>query len=471
VTLLREKAHPRKLARWTADRARHAIRAAAQHALSFWVRCDDTLRRNPPLPPGSLSIRCMREAVTDDRYYMGLLRRHGPIFKLFWGTGHVKSCVVGFPLGRRMLNEHRGALRLVNMQDITPLVPNEYLRSMDPAIHPKYRRIFLGGFHDDLVAPSESALRAMVRRELAELLQKDDSASQGRRLYLALDAIAIKMLQLTMLGVPPDSALASSLQAEYRRLGPGGVVERVGREQIAPFHAIRAAIDSQCRSVERDPQSPVADSVLRRLVERTPADIDETVLGNLVYMVERGRHDLRGLLRWILWYLSRHPDIVSELRTLSGMDAGARLAQACVQETLRLDQAEALNRKVLRSFEFEGFRFPKDSWVSIMMRESHRDPRHFADPEAFRPQRFLEQSYAAMEYAPFGIDEHQCVGASLVTRFCTLYVEELVNNFTWDVADDGPRQYDLHWGPSLDFAIDIGTRSPAASASAATPPA
>ena len=162
-----KKATPRKIARWLYDRARHAIRAGAVHASRLHMRGDDALRRDPPLPPGSLAARCLRDAVTDDRYYMKQLRRHGPIFKLFWGSGCVKICIEGFERGRRVLNQHRGKLRLENVQTIELLVPEEYLRSMRPEIHPHYRRVFLAAFRADLVDPSEARLRGLMRRSLA----------------------------------------------------------------------------------------------------------------------------------------------------------------------------------------------------------------------------------------------------------------------------------------------------------------
>lgn len=455
------KAAPRRIARWIGDRARRAIARGGWHALRLQMQWYDALKRHPPLPPGSLDACALHAAVTDDRHYLKLFRRHGPIFKLFWGSGRVKICVVGLPLARRILNDHRGALRLVNLQDITPVVPAEYLRSMSPDIHPKYRRIFLRAFHADLVAPSERALRDLLHSELAGLSRPGvQGLPPARRLYATLDTLAIRSLLLTMLGVAPESESAANLEALYRRLGPNGYVVRVGTEQVAAYRLIRGVLDELRRGIERDPRN-AADSVLRRLLDTTPSVLDETIFGNLVYMVERGRHDLRGLLRWILKYLSDHPAVVEELRASLTRPGGAsRLAAACVYETLRLDQAEYLNRKIVRSFSFEGFHFPKDHWVAILTRESHQNAEVFAEPAAFCPHRFLERGYSNDEYAPFGIDEHQCIGASFVVRFSALFIEELVAGFTWSVAADGRRRFGLHWEPAAEFAVALEPRNP-----------
>ncbi len=202
----------------------------------------------------------------------------------------------------------------------------------------------------------------------------------------------------------------------------------------------------------------LGDGIFARLMQGGAAtDIDETVIGNAIYMVERGHHDLRDLLRWVLKYLGDHPSLIEELRAgFAEPVSGSKLAEACVLETLRLDQAELLKRKAFESFTFEGFHVPRNSWVAILMRESHRDSATFPEPDAFRPHRFLSRTYSDDEYAPFGIDEHQCIGASLVKRMGTMFVEELVKGFDWSVASDGSRRMGhFHWEPSPSFAIDI----------------
>lgn len=448
----------RKIGQWGADRARNTIRAGGWHASRWRMQLQDLLRRSVPLPPGSLAARQRHKALEDDRFYLKQAARHGPIFKLFWGSGQLKTCVVGLSLGRRLLKQHRGLLRLVNVTDITSLVPAEYLRSMSPESHQKYRRVFQHAFRGDLVAPVETDLRDLLRRELMRLAEPAMPVEPpARRLYSTLDTIATKSLLLTMLGVMPDSSTATALEEWYGQLGPEGRVAQVGPAQKSAFAAIHGTVARLLQSIDSEPRATIRDCALKRLMNAGSPAVDETVIGNAIYMVERGRHDLRDLLRWILKYLSDDPAPLAEIRTGLRNTAGtSRLAEACVLETLRLDQAEQLNRKALRPFVFGGFHFPAGSWVSVLLRESHRDAETFPQPDAFRPHRFLERSYSTDEYAPFGIDEHQCIGASLVVRLGTLFVEELARRFTWTVSADGARQHGaLHWEPSPDFAIDL----------------
>ena len=416
----------------------------------------DATGRPRKMPPGSLAASCLREATSDDRFYLRALKRYGPLFKLFWGSGDLKVCVVGFPLGHRLINRCRASLHPVST-DITQLVPADYLRAMDPKIHPHYRHLFMGALRDDLISASEPVLRDIIRQELKGLASgAEGEHSPPDQLDLALNRIATRILLKVVLGVRPESAIAEKLEALYQRLGPNGYIADVGPEQLAAFPEIRALVLQILQSVNDD--SSFSDGILRRLARMGSGDkVDDTIIGNAIYMVERGRHDLRDLLRWMLKYLSDNPAVVAEVRaSLAQTGADPRLAEACVMETLRLDQAEVINRKATQSFEFDGYHIPKGSWVSILMREPHRDPANFAEPERFRPQRFLERSYSADQYAPFGIDEHQCIGRFLVTRVGAIFVEEFVGGYSWTVAGDGPRHYGhFHWRPSLLFAIDL----------------
>jgi len=381
------------------------------------------------MPPGSLAACCFREATRDDRFYLRALDRYGPLFKLFWGSGDLKVCVVGFPLGRRLLSRCRAWLHPVST-DITQVVPAEYLRAMDPKIHPHYRHLFMGAFRDDLVSASEPVIRDIIRRELDGLACKAEAEhSPPDQLDLALNRIATRILLLVVLGGQPETAITAKLEALYQRLGPHGYVANIGSEQLAAFAEIQALVLQILQSVS---DSSLSDGVLRRLARMESADkVDDTIIGNVIYMAERGRHDLRDLLRWVLKYLSDNPAVVAEVRASLGRPgADPRLAEACVLETLRLDQAEVINRKAMQAFEFDGYHIPKGSWISILMREPHRDPANFAEPERFRPQRFLERSYSADQYAPFGIDEHQCIARFLVSRVGTIFVEELVGGYS-----------------------------------------
>ena len=454
-------ADARKIRQWARDRLRDAGTRAAWHAARLRWLTYEAFPVRGRLPPGSLAITAARQFFRDDHLQLKLFALHGPIFKLFWTSGDLKICVVGLQYARELLNRHRSCLRVVS-GDLTSLVPGDYLRVMNPEIHPRYRSVFVSALRSDLVAGQEAKVRWIVRTELDALAATSDAHEMlAQRLHDALDRISIRVLSLIVLGIDPNAAVFPALEAGYRRLGPDGHVAPIGPEQRAAYHAIRAVVLQIIAAVRRGDDEACADSVLLRLARNSTQEIDETIVGNAIYMVERGRHDVRDLLRWVVKHLSDHPAVVAELRAACATpDGGGPLSEACLLETLRLEQAELLLRKATAPFMLDGYYVPKGSWVCALLRESHRNPACFPEPDRYRPQRFLERTYTLNEYAPFGFGEHQCIGRTLNVRAGAVFVEELATRYDWTVAADGPRVFGpFHWKPSPAFAIDLRRRA------------
>ena len=211
---------------------------------------------------------------------------------------------------------------------------------------------------------------------------------------------------------------------------------------------------------------PATASFLAEILRRDPNTAeDDTVLLNLVYVVQVARVDMTGLLMWILKKMSDNREIVDELRDISSkqseasQSAASELAAAIVKETLRLDQSEYLYRKVQDEIRFRGFVIPQGWLVRICIREGHRDPALFPDPERFDPHRFLENEFTVKAYSPLGLLGHSCLGAMLVDRVGRTFAGVLATEFDWSVISDGPREFGAaHWTTSARFRIGLQRR-------------
>ena len=411
------------------------------------------------LPPGSLGPAGIAR-LSDEGFYRRKLKRHGPVFKVLWNQ-NLAICIVGFERARRLFALHAQLLFPVHI-DIRSFVPFGFLRTMGPEQHPHYRGLFLNALRAESTSPWEPAIRDAIRGELQTLAAAAarEPAHAVAALMPCLDRVATRALLIPFFGLTPADADFLALEAGYQRLGPTGFVYPIGPPQIEAFGQLRVLVWRIVESLTTHPRTSSAQGLLARLLAQGNGSMDETVVGNLIYMIEIGRYDVRSLLRWILKYLSDHSDVLEELRAKPvGTGDFANLAEACVLETLRLDQAEALHRVAHEEFVFEGYRVPKGCAVRVLMRETHQNPDVFAEPSRFNPCRWVGKTYAADDYAPFGIGEHRCIVGSMVVRLCALFVEELVGGFTWTVMSDGPRfRGPHHWEPSRNFAIAVQPR-------------
>jgi cytochrome P450 len=421
------------------------------------------LRLTPPLPPGPLGPGAIAR-LGDDRFYWRRFLRYGPIFKVLWNR-NLTVCIVGLERARRLFAAHSRALLPLTIE-IESFVPHGFLRRMSPEPHGRYRALFVTVLRNDPATTWASELRALIRVELAQLAARRPAPQKESGdltpLTLTLDRIATRALVMTFFGVRPAQSQFAAIEAAFRRMGPEEFVYPLGAEQRAGFEAIRMLVWDAAASAKHGQSWTDPDGVLGRLLASDPAAIDETVVGNLIYMVEMGRYDVRSLMRWVLKYVSDAPDVLSGLRRAIAQqrpDEPCAFAEHIVLETLRLDQAEALNRTVVEDVDFEGFRIPKGSSLRVLLRESHQDAAVFDEPERFAPCRFAGKSYPRDGYSPFGVGEHRCVAASYVVRLCQLLVEELASGYEWTVVGDGSRfRGRFHWEPAPRFDLVLQSR-------------
>jgi cytochrome P450 len=439
------------------DGVRHAWRVLARTSDLARRSLLGSLRLRPRLAPGGLGPGALAK-FGDDQFYARKFRRHGPIFKVLWSE-NLTTCIVGFERARRLFAVHAHALLPMTI-DIESFVPHGFLRSMKREPHARYRALFLNALRDDLTRTWQPELRAAIRGELDGLAA---ATAAGRSIAApaltpALDRIATRALLTMFFGLRTGHPVLASIEAAYWQMGPTEFVYPIGPEQRRGFDTLRTLVWRMVDDLRTGRLTPDGDGVLERLVAHDAASVDETLVGNLIYMIEMGRYDVRSLMRWVLKYLSDAPTVIADLQrgSVAGLES---LAESVVLETLRLDQAEGLNRAVTDDIVFDGFAIPKGSSLRVLLRESHQNAAAFAEPEKFSPCRFARQSYPADAYAPFGIGEHRCIAGQMVVRVTTFLVEELTAGYSWTVVGDGSRHRGrYHWEPAPTFELALQRR-------------
>jgi cytochrome P450 len=112
---------------------------------------------------------------------------------------------------------------------------------------------------------------------------------------------------------------------------------------------------------------------------------------------------LSAALAWCLVYLADAPE------RASGVSADAGYRRAFVQEVLRhRPPAWVLGRTSVREVDMGGFRIHPKTRVIVSPFLLHHHPAHWEEPEAFRPERFLEGKPASAFYMPFGTGQKSC---------------------------------------------------------------
>ena len=263
-------------------------------------------------------------------------------------------------------------------------------------------------------------------------------------------------------GIGPDDPRASRMRELYPLIEvPTLARAGSGRVQAAMAELTALANGAAEESRRRRAAGAAPVCALDHLAGDEPEILaDPTLMGNLVYLVETGGRDVADLLTWCLKMLADHPDWWRRLQTAVRAGGSDDLAGRIVAETLRLEQSEYIVRTAKRPIRIGDYRIPTGWLVRVCVRESHREPAIFPEPDRFDPDRFLGRRFGPTEYSPLGMGNHSCLGRAIVQVTAPTALTVLASDFDWHPTADGPREFGaFHWMPSRRFRIAVSRRS------------
>jgi len=163
-------------------------------------------------------------------------------------------------------------------------------------------------------------------------------------------------------------------------------------------------------------------------------------------------HETTALaLSWTLYLLGQHKEIDervgAEIREVLGgrpatVDDLERLkfTESVIQESMRLfPPAWAMGRESLEDCEIDGYRFPAKTTFLVSTWVIQRDPRHFPEPETFRPERWadgLDRRIARFAYFPFGGGPRVCIGNRFAMIEAVLLLATMLQRFRFEWQSD-----------------------------------
>jgi len=135
-------------------------------------------------------------------------------------------------------------------------------------------------------------------------------------------------------------------------------------------------------------------------------------------------HETTALaLSWSWYLLATHPEAEQKLHDELSEVLGGRVptvsdlprlkyTEMIAKEAMRLyPPAYAVGREAIEETEIGGYRVPKRTQLFAFQWVTHRDPRYFDEPDAFRPERWSNgEQVAKYAYFPFGGGPRQCIG-------------------------------------------------------------
>ncbi|MEZ4836005.1 MAG: cytochrome P450 [Caldilineaceae bacterium] len=198
------------------------------------------------------------------------------------------------------------------------------------------------------------------------------------------------------------------------------------RRQQSALHAVKdylRGIIAQRRATGEDHGDLLSMLLAARDEDGHPMPEDQ-LLDECVTLFVAGHETTAAALTWAWYLLAQHPHVTARLRAdVEQVLGGRQIAfddlpqlpylEAVVKETLRLyPPAFGFGRQVQQPFDALGHHFPRKAVLMFSSYATHHRPDLWPEPEAFRPERFLDAATAPDRYTyfPFGVGARICLG-------------------------------------------------------------
>ena len=411
------------------------------------------------LPPGPRTwalLQAVRYARAPLDFLIALQRRHGDIFTLsfpFFGrlvyVTHpdlVKQVFTGPPD-----QMHAGEANATVLEPA--LGPNSVL-TLDDEPHMRQRKLLLPPFHGDRIQAYGDLIREVTMREMETWPVGEPFALRPHT-----QRITLAVIMRAVFGVHDERRLDRferlietfsrrvnaviafpMLRRDLGPLSPWGKFLRARRE-LDEF--IYEEIDLRRAEVARD-DAGEHDDVLSVLLEARHDDgapmSDEELRDELVTVLGAGHETTATGLAWAMERLLRTPAALARLResVAAGED---EYLEATIKETLRARPVIVdVGRKLTSPLRIAGYELPAGTFVVPAIAALHYREDLFPEPEAFRPERFLEGKADSYAWIPFGGGVRRCIGAAFAEYEMRIVLRAFLERAELSAPDPTPER-------------------------------
>jgi cytochrome P450 len=211
--------------------------------------------------------------------------------------------------------------------------------------------------------------------------------------------------------------------------------------------------------------NPEGDDLLARLIQAQVTEgveLSNTALRDEVATMFLAGHETTALtLTYALILLARHPEVRAQIEDeVDGLTGPPTvndlkhltLTGAVIDEALRLyPPAWVMGREATRDLpDFPAGPVKKGTQLILLPWVTHRDPRWWSEPLAFRPERWLNGvSRPRYCYLPFGAGPRVCIGNHFARMEAILVLAALTRRLRLQIPED----YEVRHRPSITLRL------------------
>lgn len=437
--------------------ARHYFPLMHEHVLTA-----DAGSALPPGPNLPTWIQRLEWMFRPTQFMDACARRYGDAFTITFIDG-LSTVVVSHPdMVRDVFTGdpatfHAGESNVL----LRPLVGENSVLLLDDQRHRAQRRLLMPPFHGERMEKYATAMREVATAEAATW-----PAGRHFPIHPAFQRISLNVIlravfgldetrcvgelrsallrMMVLMGKPwlmflmrPDGELHFSwLGAVLGELSPvthferaRADVDRLLYEEFDRRRATRAAgedILSLLLSAKHEDGSPMSDQELR----------DE-----MMTLLIAGHETSATALTWVLSEVLRRGEVLARIRSeVEAVTGGSPIeakhvgkleyVDAVIKETMRLHPIVPIVGRLLKAPARVGpLELPAGTVVAPSIYLAQRREDVWGDPEAFRPERFIEGRPTPFEWFPFGGGTRRCIGMAFAMFEMKVVLAELLSTF------------------------------------------
>lgn len=377
----------------------------------------------PPGPPLPAAIQAGLIWLDPIRFVHTCHRRYGDVFAIripvigtlvfLTNPEHIRMVTRGDP---SIFHAGEAAAPLAQV------VGRHSLLVIDEDKHRRSRSLMLPAFHGDSVRRQIAEMIAITAEEVARW-----PVGEPFQLYPRMQRLTLEVILRTVIGVQDQHRLAAlraalppmmEIGSPVELIPPPQVLLRFGmwRRRAQRRSAAVELLNDEVRRCRADPQLEQRTDALAMLVRSVgsagqPMPDDELV-DQLVTLLLAGHDTTATALSWAFERLTRHPELLARTAQAAADGDEAWLDAVC-KESLRVRPVVfEFGRKLTTDLQLGRYHLPAGVILAPSINLVQHSSRYYAEPDAFQPQRFLDQRPDPAVWLPFGGGVRRCLGAT-----------------------------------------------------------
>jgi cytochrome P450 len=343
---------------------------------------------------------------------------------------------------------------------------------LDGAEHMRHRKLLLPSFHGERMRFYGETMASITRNAITRWQEDTPFA-----LHEHTQEITLQIILRTVFGADEGAQLHAlheqikhMLSAAEHRISLPIIIymsTHPALESVAPFkwllkrrEATDALLYQQIAERRRDPSTDRAGErqserkdVLAMLMQARDEDgqpmTDRELRDELMTALAAGHETTATALCWAFERILSTPGVYAKLREeldgIGGLDASPeRIAalpylDATIKEVLRLRPVVPVVGRVLKQpITLGGYELPAGTTVGACIYLAHRNPDVYPEPDAFRPERFLNNPPDPVSWLPFGGGIRRCIGAQFATYEMKIVLGVMLASCDFELAQPSP---------------------------------